>query len=267
MLCFLGLNLYAQEPKNKDKDKEKYKREFCGKNDGWYGNRYVYSNDLREKTVSAASGISVASDNGRITVKGADRRDVLVRACVKVRGANEAEANSLAQKVTIATSPTIRAENTPENNWSVSYEIHVPRTTNLNLTTRNGRITISAVNGQIRFESGNGRITLSDVAGDVKGKTSNGRVTVRLSGATWQGSGLDVRTGNGRVSLYMPASYAANVEAGTGNGRFSSDFEALSIKDGKKRRYGRNKVSASINGGGAPLRLATGNGRVSIRSN
>ncbi len=262
LLFLLGSTGFAQE---KSKDKYKYKKkEFCSAN-SWSNGERVSANDLRESTIAAPSVIKVDSKNGRITVKGANRSDVLVRACVRTWAKSEGEANSLAKRVNIVTSPTIHAQNTPERNWSVSYEIHVPRNSNLDLRSSNGRISIHEVKGQINFRTSNGRITLGDVEGDVKGKTNNGRVTVKLSGSTFDGNGLDVKTNNGRISLYIPTNFSANVEAGTGNGKFSSDFEALSIK-GKKRKYGSNKVSASINGGGAPIRVTTGNGRVSIHS-
>ena len=261
VFCLLASGAFAQ-----DKSKQKHrKHEFCSKQTWSNGNR-VSASDLRETKLSAGNTVKVDSQNGRITIKGENRNDVLVRACVRAWAKTSSDAESLVNAINIKTSPNIRAENMSDRNVSVSYEIHVPNSTNLNLKSNNGRITISDVAGQLKFETRNGRITLNNVAGDVKGETNNGRVTVKLSGSSWQGNGLNVRTNNGRISLYMPSNYSANVDAGTGNGRFRSDFAALSIKE-KKRRYGANRVSASINGGGAPIRLETNNGRVSIRSN
>jgi len=262
IFCLLASGTFAQS-----KSKEKYrKHEFCSKQNGWRDNKKSHASDLRETTLRAGNTITVNSDNGRITIKGENRSDVLVRACVRAWAETLSEADAMVKAVGIKTSPNIRAENISIRNMSVSYEIRVPKSTNLDLESGNGRITISDVNGQLKFETGNGRITLNNVSGDVRGETGNGRVTVKLSGNSWQGSGLNVTTSNGRISLYMPSNYSANVEVGTGNGRFRSDFEALRIK-GRKRSYGSKRVSGSINGGGAPIRLLTGNGRVSLRSN
>lgn len=248
-------------------DGEDYKYEFCSDNN-WSNGDKVSANDLREFTLPSG-GVKVDSQNGRITVRGENRSDVLVRACVRAWAESKAEATSIVSSIRVATASGVRAENTPEENWSVSYEILTPLSTNLDLKSGNGRITINSVQGQLKFETNNGRITLEDIGGDVKGRTNNGRVTVKLSGNYWQGNGLDVETANGRVTLYMPSGYAANVDVGTSNGRFSSDFAELQIADvdGKTRRSGRNKISRSINGGGAPIRLMTSNGRVSISSN
>jgi DUF4097 and DUF4098 domain-containing protein YvlB len=263
VVCLLGTVSFAQ-----DKDKE-YKYEFCSDNN-WSNGDKVSANDLREITIAAPSILNVNSKNGRITVKGENRSDVLVRACVQAWAESKGQADSIVKSIRIETASGVRAENTPEENWSVSYEIHVPNRSNLDLMSQNGRITIESVQGQMKFETHNGRITLDDVAGDIKGMTRNGRVTVKLSGTYWQGSGLDVETNNGRITLDLPSSYAANVYVSTTNGRFSSNFAELQVaadSDGRKRRGGANKVSASINGGGAPIRLVTHNGRVSINSN
>ncbi len=260
-LCLFGTVGLANENTLEDN--------FCSKkNYSSWGDR-AYESDLRETTIPASGLVKVDSKNGRINVIGENRSDVLVRACVKAWADSKSEAKSKVDAIRIETSSTISAVNTPKKDWSVSYEIRVPNSSNLDLLTRNGRIGIDAVQGQIKFETYNGRVSLNDVSGDVKGMTRNGRLSVKLSGTAYQGNGLNVETRNGRVSLYMPSTYAANVEVGTGNGRFSSDFDELQVEkiNGKKRRWGSQKVSASINGGGAPIRVMTGNGRVSVRSN
>lgn len=239
--------------------------EFCGANN-WSKSEKVSHNELRELNVPGGR-LKVDSENGRITVKGEDRGDVLVRACVRTWGENEADAKMRAGAVRIDTSDGVRAVNTPDRDWSVSYEILVPRLTDLDLSAGNGRITISSVQGQMNVKTGNGRITLEDVAGGIRGRTGNGRVTVSLSGFAYQGGGIDVETGNGRITLKLPENYSANVDVETSNGRFSSDFDELQVAAAafkEKRKSGPKRVSASINGGGAPIRLQTTNGRVSI---
>ena len=266
-LCIVVTPVFAQYEKKEKAAKQKHKHSFCSSNNWSNGNR-VSAQALRETTISTGD-VNVDSKNGRITVIGEDRGDVLVRACVRSWAETEAEAKSIVESIQVETSSTITADIPEKSNTSVSFEIRVPNATNLDLSAGNGRIGISDVTGQIRFKTSNGRVTLSRLGGDVEGKTTNGRVTVILDGGYWQGNGMNVRTNNGRVSLYMLSSYAANVEVGTNNGRFSSSFDALQVpldENGKKRRSGPNKVNASLNGGGAPIRIATGNGRVSIHS-
>ena len=269
LLFVLGLpaavGVYSQ-----DKSEKYEKGGFCRQNTWSNGDKVSFS-EVREATMSAGGLVNVdAGRNGGVSVRGENRRDVLVRACVQTWGASDDAARALARGVRIETGSTIRAENSSgdENGWSVSYEISVPRTTNLKLTARNGGIHIKAVEGAMEFDTTNGGIHLSDVAGDVKGRTTNGGVHITLTGANWRGSGLDVMTTNGGVHLSIPENFAARIETGTTNGGFHSDFPALSVeKPSEKNGWNRrSRVAADLNGGGAPLRLMTTNGGVHIKS-
>lgn len=231
----------------------------------------VAFNDLREITLPNLSLLEVdGKRNGGIKVTGENRADILIRACVRTWAESDAAARAFANNTRIETAGFVRAENPDESaKWSVSYQILVPTMTNLKLRARNGGISIKAVNGTLEFETRNGGIKLDGLAGDVRGRTTNGGVKVILAGNTWVGGGLDVETKNGGVKLMMPANYSANVETGTVNGGFRSDFAELAVekKKGDNSYYQRNKrVNASLNGGGAPIRVMTTNGGVKISS-
>lgn len=257
-LCF-GTIALAQ-----DKSAKK-SYEFCQNQDSWNGDKVSY-NELRETTIPAASLIEVDGDrNGGIKVKGSNRSDVLVRACVRTWGTSEEAAKALARDIRISTSPVIRMENpSDEQGLSVSYEIHVPRNSNLKLTTLNGGIGINGVEGNLEFDAKNGGIHLSDVAGDVRGRTTNGGLHIALNGNSWKGSGLNVETTNGGVHLQMPETYAARIETGTVNGGFKSDIPALQVE--RKERSRAIRLNTELNGGGAPIRVITTNGGVHINS-
>lgn len=259
VFCFSALAAQAQ-----DKSKDNWQnREFCSEN--WSnGNRRSFQ-ELRESTVQAGSLLTVdGQKNGGVRVKGSDRRDILVRACIQTWDTSEEAARNRAKNVRIETGSTIRAVGLEEeSNMSVSYEILVPRSMNLKLTTHNGGIGISGVDGSIDFTAMNGGISLSEVSGDVRGRTTNGGVNVKLSGNSWKGRGLDIETTNGGVNLSMPENYAAHLETRTVNGGFKSDFD-LTVK---MRDWNRGvNISTDLNGGGAPIRVVTTNGGVRINS-
>jgi hypothetical protein len=266
-----GIDVAAQD---KEKIKEKYKnktysKEFCSNN--WSNGDKVSGNEVREFTVGGGSLTVDGKRNGGISVRGENRSDILIRACVQTWGSTAEEAQSLAKSVRIETSGTVRADGgTEESGWAVSYQILVPRSTNLNLTTMNGGIAITDVEGTIEFNAKNGGIHLSNLAGDVKGKTTNGGLHIELSGNTWKGNGIDVETTNGGVHLSMPEAYAARFETRTVNGGFKSDIAALAAEqktdENGYRRQGVN-ISREINGGGALVRVVTTNGGVKIGTN
>ncbi len=145
VLFVSGTAVFAQD-KN---DKEYKKRDFCSGNNYSYNNKVSYK-ETREMTINAGSLLNVDGQrNGGIQIKGENRSDVLIRACVQTTGATEQETQMLAKNIRIETSPNVRAENTPDEPvWGVSYEILVPRSTNLKLTAHNGGISISGVDFQ-----------------------------------------------------------------------------------------------------------------------
>jgi len=244
--------------------KEKSKP-FCG--ESWNNGDRVSFRDLREITIPANGTLDVdAGRNGGISVKGENRPDVLVRACVQAWGVTEDAAKDIAANVKISTTGGVRASG-DEENYSVSFQILVPRSTDVRLKAHNGGISIGSVDGTLEFETTNGGVTLSEVSGSVRGRTTNGGVNVSLSGGSWKGSGLDVQTSNGGVHLSIPENYAANVEAGTVNGGFSSDIAALNVEKDDQGHARTKTVTAAINGGGAPIKVMTTNGGIRIESN
>jgi len=261
IICFSGYVIVAQ---NKAEGKVKNKG-FCENYNYSSGDKISYK-ETREMTLPAGSLVNVdGKRNGGIRVKGENRSDVLVRACVQTVGLTDEEARAVAKNIRIETGSTIRAEGTgEESNFAVSYEILVPRSSNLKLLALNGGISVNSVEGTIEFETTNGGVNLSDVAGDVKGKTKNGGVNVVLSGSGWKGSGLDVETTNGGVHLSMPENYTARVETGTVNGGFKSEINQLNAERNERTRGVR--INTDLNGGGAPIRVITTNGGIKISS-
>ena len=261
-----------EKEKVKDKvTKERKERAFCS-NNNWSSDDKVSVSDLRELTIPASGTVGVdAGKNGGVSIKGEERSDVLVRACVQAWGTSDEAARSAVNSIRINTSGTIKADSSDEN-WSVSYQIFVPRATNLNLKAHNGGISINGVEGSSEFETLNGGVNLSDVSGSVKGRTTNGGVNVVLSGNAWRGSGLDVTTTNGGVNITMPESYAANVETGTVNGGFKSDIPSLNVTEENLKgadwssRSRAKRIQTAFNGGGAPIRIITTNGGIKINS-
>lgn len=221
--------------------------------------------EVREYTVPAAGATMTvdASPNGGISVDGASRGDILVRARVVGTAATDEEARAIAARVQIvATADRVTADG-PRNlgrreGWHVSYRLDVPIRTPLSLQTTNGGIAIDNVNSRVEFRTVNGGVKLSRMGGDVAGRTTNGGVNVDLEGATWEGAGLDVQTSNGGVHLSIPAQYSAHLETGTTNGSLKIDFPVT-----VQGTIGRS-FSTDLGGGGPTLRVNTSNGGVKI---
>jgi DUF4097 and DUF4098 domain-containing protein YvlB len=223
--------------------------------------------EIKEQPVPAGGLITVdGKENGGISIKGWERNDLLVRAKIETRAPSQSEADSLAQQVRIETlALNIHAEG-PESRdnyqWYVSYEIFVPRHSDLALTASNGGISIGEVAGKINFKTLNGGVSLRRVGGAVAGSTTNGGVHVELVGASWQGEMLDVRTTNGGVNLMMPENYSGHIETSTVNGNVASDFP-LNVPMTDRGRLPKD-ISVDLGSGGPTIRARTTNGGVHL---
>lgn len=219
--------------------------------------------EVREEAVALGAPFDVdASPNGGIRVRGWDRADAVLRTRVVAYADTDEEARALASQVRIdAGGGRIRASGPGgrERHWTVSYELHVPQRADLTLRTVNGGISVRGLHGMVRFRATNGGVRLENVGGDVRGETSNGGLHISLDGDRWEGSGLDVETQNGGISLHVPAHYSAELETGTTNGRLRVDFP-VTVHGLVDRR-----LNTTLGAGGPRIRAVTRNGGVSIR--
>ena len=200
--------------------------------------------------------------NGGVDIQGWDRNEVSVRARVWATGESERDAQETLDAIDLewddgelsADGPRMR----DRGSWGVTWEVRVPRSTDLSLETHNGGISIADVDGDIEFEALNGGVHLEQVSGDVEGRTTNGGLDIALDGSRWDGSGLDVETTNGGVVLRVPEGYSADLETGTVNGGIEVDFPVR-----VQGRVGR-RLTTTLGDGGPRVRAMTTNGGVQI---
>ena len=196
-------------------------------------------------------------------VIGWNETEVLVRARVWAKARSDGDAEALADAVeVIYTGGRIRAEGPRSGrreSWSVSFEIYTPYDSDLDLEANNGGISISDVRGEITFRTQNGGVHLEGVGGDVRGRTQNGGLKVELEGDRWDGTGLDVETQNGGVTIDVPQGYSAEFETGTVNGGIDLGFPIT--VSGRLR----SNIRTTLGDGGPLVRVKTTNGGVTVR--
>ncbi len=244
-------------------DRERAQRwlDNCDRN-GWRQDRERLC-EIRELAAPTASTISVdGRDNGGVSFYGSGRSDIKVIAMIETQADTREEARELAKQIRIRTDGgRIRAEGPStrsRQSWSVSFQLLVPRKSNLAAVTTNGGVSVDGVEGKMNIEAVNGGIRLNDVSGDVKAETTNGGVSASLSGTRWSGAGLDLRTTNGGVNIAVPRDYNANLVTGTENGGMRVDFP-ITVRG----TLGRT-VETKLGDGGATIRVTTINGGVRI---
>jgi DUF4097 and DUF4098 domain-containing protein YvlB len=233
--------------------------------EGWW-DKSEHVCEVRELTIKADwETITVdGGNNGGISVEGWSKNEIRLRAKVKAWDRDEEDAVETLNEIEIHTSrETIRAKGPrlkgSKRGWSVSYELMVPRKSNLDLETVNGGIGIADVEGEIEAEAVNGGLKLSQLAGDVDVHTTNGGVSVELHGNKWKGQGLEASTTNGGVKVWIPENYNADLETGTVNGSVDFDFP-VTVQGRISKR-----IKATIGDGGPRIRIVTTNGGVKLK--
>ncbi|HEY8227145.1 MAG TPA: hypothetical protein VIG25_17860 [Pyrinomonadaceae bacterium] len=230
----------------------------------WYNDRLISFCVIREQTLAPGGQLSIdGRQNGGVSVKGWDQNQILVRARVQTGAPSGPEAEQLAAQVQIQTGGNKIFASGPDSrrdyHWDVSYEVFVPRRSDVNVETHNGGIAFADVNGRIDFNAVNGGVVLRRVAGAVHGSTTNGGLVIDLAGDHWDGETLDVTTTNGGIVMNVPENYSANIQTGTVNGSVNVDFPVT-----VQGRISK-QVSFNLGSGGAMVRAMTTNGGVRVQ--
>jgi len=235
------------------------------RDDGWR----VKHCEVRVSSLKA-TGDAVTVDpgkNGAVAVKGWDSDGIEVHARIQTEARSHDEAAELARGIRVVTSGTTIGVDGPESrhaaSWGVSFVVFVPRRSDLKLDTYNGPIAVSEVSGRMTLTAYHGPVALRAVGGDVRARTTNGPLDIELTGARWDGVGLDAETTNGPVDLTIPEGYSAQLEFGTVNGPMTVEFPLTVTIQG---RVGR-RIATVLGKGGPTIRAITTNGPVAIRRN
>jgi hypothetical protein len=223
--------------------------------------------EIRESTLGPSASLEIQpGHNGGINVKGWSQNSVLVRAMVETWAPSDGDARALASQINVDTGGGMIRATGPDNNFrdegfAVSFEVFAPWNTNLKMESHNGGITVSDIRGQIGFQSHNGGVHLTRIAGNVNGETHNGGIEAELQGNTWEGGQLELNTHNGGITLSMPASYSASLQASTSNGRLTSDFP-ITVRD----RFSSREMNFNIGAGGPLIKITTHNGGIRLKN-
>jgi hypothetical protein len=229
--------------------------------------------------------VQISLVQGGITVRGANRRDVLVVARPEADRASRRDdpdatgLRRLPQSSGFRISEEANRVNIGSDNpsRSISFDVEVPLRTNLRLTTVNGgEVRVDNVDGEIDVSNTNGGITLTSVAGSVVAGTTNGNVRASLTRVTAD-KAMAFTSLNGTIDVTLPASTRASLRMRSDHGDVFSDFEVqvkpeplptVSESSSGRGRYriSRNRsIVGTINGGGPEFELRTFNSNVYVR--
>ncbi len=239
--------------------------------EGWRGDYDSRSRhcEVRELGLKPARGPLTVDPgmNGGVEIIGWNKDSIAISARIQVNARTTEDADAIARdlkveasggtiKVTGGRSPYGRRQHS-----GVNLAVMVPRQTDLSISTENGPLSVQEVSSRMELETQNGPLSLTGVGGDVHASAQNGPLSIELLGTKWEGTGLDAETQNGPADLTIPDNYNAKLEFGTVNGPMDVGFPMMVTINGRVK----NRISTTLGNGGAPVRVVTTNGPMTVR--
>jgi hypothetical protein len=169
--------------------------------------------------------LKIAGDHSPISITGGTGSGYTVTVC---KAANSPE-KLRGIDVTVVGGEVKTSGPGSSKNWTVLYHITVPRGANLDVSTENGPLALSDVDGTVVARAQNGPLSLANVSGEVDAQTvngpisvdggagrmtvkaSNGPLSIELDGDGWNGGSLEASTKNGPLSISVPRNYNSGV--------------------------------------------------------
>jgi Putative adhesin len=194
-----------------------------------------------DRTIPLQAGGSLRLKNfsGDIRITGADASEVTIHA---VRRATRSRLDRIKLSIESSGSEVVINANDREdhdedgdNVVDTTFEIRVPRQTNVDVTSFSSGITVADVDGRHRVNNFSGNVHLLNVSGPLRAKTFSGDVELQVSGS--EGADLRFSTFSGDISTDLPMTLVSK---------------------------SRKQLHATLNGGGRDVTVETFSGDVRI---
>lgn len=251
---------------------------------------------------SPAGGIlRLHNANGRTCVRGEDRSDIEVRITKTARAESSDAAERMLEQIHLVSEENgdaLELEVEVPSRWNrrgcARIEVRLPREIRVELTAVNGRIEIEGLRSSVRARSSNGSACITDMVGDIEittsnakvccsktcgklvARSSNGKIEIEehrgsIDASTSNGliraaldavgkHGVSLATSNGRIVLELPEQVDAEVDVRVDNGTIRND---RTLEHSNRDTNGR--LRGRLGSGGAPIKLRTSNGSISLR--
>lgn len=139
---------------------------------------------IEKRRPAAANGeVSIHNDFGTVTVRGWDRREVLVRGTLAAAAEGiDLEGEKLQASIDVSV-PDQWLHSTDDSNFGSKLEIFVPAASSLSVETVNATVDVEGVGGEVEIETINGAIRLGGPLAAGRVTTLTGRVQIQAAGA------------------------------------------------------------------------------------
>lgn len=224
-------------------------------------------------------------NTGSITVKGTQRKDVLIKYMVvdgnEHKDKGEESKNGL-KRISGGTMDLDASENSNvvkvgSDSWSnkMNLFIEVPSGIDVKVKAYNdGDILITDIQGEVEITNYNGEITANNISGSAVASTYNGNIKITFDKLT-EGTPMSYSTYNGDIDLTFPSTFKGSLKMKTERGEIFTGFDVNLVKTGpvqkKETKSGTYRVTiddwvkGDVNGGGPEFTMKNYNGDILIR--
>lgn len=200
---------------------------------------------LRVKSDAGSVKIKVGSSDSRVTVKVYGNDETNTRVNYTATGTSDG----------VEVTAKVKEEYKNNNdgwNFRLRFEIEVPSTYNIRVSTGGGAVSVANTNGTLDINTGGGAISVDNTTGNLDINTGGGAVKI-----TENTGDIDINTGGGAVKLN---GFNGNVEVNTGGGSVSMNGSNGSINV----TTGGGSISLEYTGANYGIDLNTGAGSISL---
>lgn len=222
---------------------------------------------------------------GSITVEAWPRNEVDITAEIELKGATEEELATLAavnnfvldsdgSHLRLITTGTHdrnfmkrAAKDFPKKllalPWKIDYRLRVPAQIDLEIYAGRGALNLDHIDGAINLNAGDSQATFTLGGGDMVATIAAGQVRLRVPAQSWRGRGASLRLGRGELTIELPASFNADIDATVlRTGRVENNHPTLASREGIASSA--RQLRARAGAGGATLSFELGDGIIRI---
>jgi len=134
--------------------------------------------------------------------------------------------------------------------------------------TSDGSVKLDDVSGRVDVRTGDGSIVIGGTLQHVLARSGDGSITLKARGGSGVAESWDVSTGDGSISLYLPARIDADLDCETGDGRVRTDegLGFVAAEGGSTSEDGRVRaLRGKLGNGGRLIHVRTNDGSISVR--
>jgi hypothetical protein len=216
--------------------------------------------------ISASTRLVLSGINGTVSVSdNIAPGTVIVEGVRRVRSDNIADARDRLNHISVriveignVVNVSTKHLKDPEGRlYEVDYRVFVPPTFRADIEQVNGEISVRELRNAIVVSNVNGSVNIAEVSGDLRVSVTNGAIDA--DAALRPGGVIDLQTVNGDLSLTIPATTSAILEATIVNG--SIKITDLVLDDQTIRS---SRVTGTLGGGNGTITLAVTNGGIEV---